>query len=127
MPRSQQRPNEEQVYRTLGELSFANPLYKAIAHRRSHGTHVLDLAAGADPNPATAPRTRPIIAIQMPEQAIANTSGTTLTPYKLLGFMYTLLRAEQLSAFLRANVPVVTSLSYGTYEGPHDGSSVLEA
>ena len=119
--------DEETVYRTIGELSFAGPGYKAIAHRRSHGTHVLDLAAGADPDPATAPRARPIIAVEMPEQAIADTSGTTLTPYKLLGFLYTLLRAQQLSAFLGGNVPVVISLSYGTYEGPHDGSGVLES
>lgn len=119
--------DEDQVYRTLGELSFADPDYKAIAHRRSHGTHVLDLAAGADPDPLTAPRTRPIIAVQMPEQAIADTSGTTLTPYKLLGFMYTLLRAQQLSTLLGGNVPVVVSLSYGTYEGPHDGSGFLES
>ena len=117
--------DEDEVYRTLGELSFANPDYKAIAHRRSHGTHVLDLAAGD--NPATAPLARPIIAVQMPEQAIADTSGTTLTPYKLLGFMYTLLRAQQLSAFLGGDVPVVVSLSYGTYEGPHDGSGFLES
>ena len=116
---------EDTVYRTIGELSFANPDYKAIAHRRSHGTHVLDLAAGGDP--WTASFTRPIIAVQMPEQAIADTSGTTLVPYKLLGFLYALLRAQQLSAFLGANVPVVVSLSYGTYEGPHDGSGFLES
>ena len=117
--------DEDQVYRTIGELSFANSGYKAIAHRRSHGTHVLDLAAGADPS--TAPLTRPIIAVEMPEQAIAGTSGTTLTSYKLLGFMYTLLRAQQLAAFLGGNVPVVVSLSYGTYDGPHDGSGILES
>ncbi len=119
--------DEDHVYRTLGELSFATPGYKAIAHRRSHGTHVLDLAAGADPDPVTAPRTRPIIAVEMPQEAIANTSGTTLTPYKLLGFFYTLLRAEQMSTFLGGNVPVVVTLSYGGYEGPHDGSGVLES
>jgi len=118
-------PDEDQVYRTLGELSFANPGYKAIAHRRSHGTHVLDLAAGDDP--ATAPLARPIIAIEMPQQAIANTSGTTLTPYKLLGFLYTLLRAQQMSTALGGNVPVVISLSYGGYEGAHDGSGPLES
>jgi hypothetical protein len=117
--------DEDQIYRTLGELSFTNPDYKAIAHRRSHGTHVLDLAAGEDP--ATAPLTRPIIAIQMPEQAIADTSGTTLTPYKLIGFFYILLRAQQMSTALGGNVPVVVSLSYGTYEGPHDGSGFLES
>jgi hypothetical protein len=119
--------DEDHVYRTLGELTFADPAYKAIAHRRSHGTHVLDLAAGADPDPATAPRKRPIIAVQMPEQAIADTSGTTLTPYKLLGFLYTLLRAQQLATLLQGDVPVVVSLSYGTYDGPHDGSGVLES
>lgn len=117
-------PEEDTIYRTIGELSFADPDYKAIAHRRSHGTHVLDLAAGDDP--ATAPLARPIIAIQMPELAIADTSDTTLTPYKLLGFIYTLLRAQQLSALLAGNVPVVVSLSYGTYDGPHDGSGFLE-
>ena len=117
--------DEDQIYQTLGELSFANPGYKAIAHRRSHGTHVLDLAAGYDP--ATAPLARPIVAIEMPQQAIADMSGTTLTPYKLLGFLYTLMRAQQMSIALKGNVPVVVSLSYGGYDGPHDGSGALES
>src|SRR5262245_43953223 len=43
------RGDEDQVYRTRGDLDFASPNYKAVAHRRSHGTHVLDLAAGDDP------------------------------------------------------------------------------
>ena len=119
--------DEDPVYRTLGELSFANPAYKAIAHRRSHGTHVLDLAAGADPNPATAPRTRPIIAVEMPQQAIADTSGTTLTPYKLLGFMYILLRAQQLSDIPGRQRAGRRQPELRNYEGPHDGSGVLES
>ena len=41
--------------------------------------------------------------------------------------MYTLLRAQQISTSLGGNVPVVVNLSYGTYEGPHDGSGFLES
>ena len=56
------------VNRAIGGLAFNKDGSKAIAHRRSHGTHVLDLAAGYPP--AMAPPNRPIIAVQLPDRAI---------------------------------------------------------
>lgn len=47
--------DEASAYLSTENLNFSVDGYKAIAHRRAHGTHVLDLAAGS--NPADAPQT----------------------------------------------------------------------
>ena len=121
--------DESSVYRAIGDLDFSQDRHQAVAHRRSHGTHVLDLAAALDnPDPLGnpyPPDSRPIIAVQLPERAIADSSGTRLTPFMLLGIIYILLRAHTLPKQGQPQ-PIVVNLSYGMYAGPHDGSHVFE-
>ena len=112
------------VYRAIGGLDFKKDGYKSIAHRRSHGTHVLDLAAGY--SPTAAPANRPIIAVQLPDSAIEDTTGTALGPFKSMGLLYALLRSQTIAATFGGTVPVVVNLSYGGHAGPHDGRSLLE-
>lgn len=113
--------DEDEVYRITQHINQPDPAHKPVSWRIAHGTHVLDLAAGHDP--ATAPGTRPIIGVQLPVHATADTSGGDFGRYAIDGMYYILSRAEQIGA----QVPVVVNISYGFIAGPHDGSSLVEA
>lgn len=115
--------DEDLAYRTAGSLDFSVDGFKPLARRRSHGAHVLDLAAGYEPS--TANTNRPIIAVDMPEEAVGDPAGSTLGVHAAWGLAYIIARAEA----LRANneiLPVVVNLSYGPHDGPHDGTTLFE-
>ena len=82
--------DEDQVYRRLGNLSYAADGYKPLARRRSHGTAVLDLAAGADP--ADDVQNLPIIAVDMPDDAVGDPAGSTLRVNAYLGLVFIMKR-----------------------------------
>ncbi len=93
----------------------------------THGTHVLDLAAGW---PATdAPANRPILAVQLPERATAETWGGRLDFHILAGVIRLLHWADNWTD--RNGNPcraeLVINLSYGSYAGAKDGSGFLES
>jgi hypothetical protein len=115
--------DEDAVYRSIGGLDYAERGFKPLGRRRSHGTHVLDLAAGADPNEDITDR--PIIAVDMPDEAVGDPAGSTLTVHAFLGLLYILQRADSLR-MPNETLPVVVNLSYGPHEGPHDGNAILE-
>ena len=115
--------DEEMVYRAIGRMNFAIDGFKPLARRRSHGTHVLDLAAGEDPQFDGA--LRPIIAVDMPEDAVGDPAGSSLTIHAAWGLMYILARAEAMRG-AGEKLPVVVNISYGPHDGPHDGSSLFE-
>jgi len=111
---------EDWVYQNFGGLTFGVDGYKPLARRRTHGTHVLDLAAGGINSGQ-----HPIIAVDMPEDAVGDPAGSTLSVQAAWGLVYILDRA----ALLRRpdeTLPVVANLSYGPHEGPHDGTALLE-
>lgn len=108
--------DEDELYQFAGHANFNQTGHKPIAWRTAHGTHVMDLAYGYEP--AVAPHTRPIIGVQLPVAATADTSGGTLTPYVLDAIDYILDEAGKR--------PVVINLSYGITSGPHDGTSDIE-
>jgi hypothetical protein len=112
---------EDWVYQQFGGLTFGVDGYKPLARRKTHGTHVLDLAA-----PDINASQHPIIAIDMPEEAVGDPAGSTLSVQAAWGLVYILDRAALL---LQPNetLPVVANLSYGPHQGPHDGTSLLEA
>jgi hypothetical protein len=111
---------EDWVYQQSGGLTFGVDGYKPLARRKTHGTHVLDLAAG-DINTSQ----HPIIAVDMPEDAVGDPAGSTLSVQAAWGLVYILDRAEKLRQ-PNETLPVVANLSYGPHEGPHDGTSELE-
>jgi hypothetical protein len=95
----------------------------------AHGTHVLDLAAGA-PDPlasvgfgvaddAAAAEAR-IIFVQLPKATVLDTSGASMSLFVIDALRYILHRVDP------AHSQLVVNLSYGTMAGPHDGTSILE-
>jgi subtilisin family serine protease len=103
--------DEDRVYRFLSH---------EIADLASHGTHVMDIAAGNGRAPMSTEGTAPnadIIFVQLPAASIAS-GGVTLHAAIFEGIDYIFQRA--------GNRPVVINVSYGGYAGPHDGTSIVE-
>ncbi len=91
----------------------------------SHGAHVMDLAAGW-PNPMKLNDTQrdaaadaDIIFVQLPRRTIADSSGGAMAVYVLDALQYIVERTHP-------DADVVVNLSFGTFAGPHDGTSFLE-
>ncbi|MFT3954116.1 MAG: S8 family serine peptidase [Piscinibacter sp.] len=108
------RFDEQEAYRSLD--------YREVRHRVTHGSHVMDLACGADPGDPPAP---PIVAVQLPVTAIADTSCASTTVYMLDAIRFVLAAADAV-ALPGRTCPVVVNLSIGNIAGPHDGSSIFE-
>jgi hypothetical protein len=119
--------DEDAVYRRANLVNFTQPWHKAAALRLAHGTHVLDLGAGHDPN--NDPKRKcidcPIIAVQLPVAATAKQSGAGLESYVQDAIAYIQSRALLLAGNGPA-LPVVINFSYATVAGPHDGTWLLE-
>jgi hypothetical protein len=112
--------SEEEVYRQIGGLDFAVDGFKPLARRRSHGTHVASLAARVK-----LPAQHPLLIVDMPEHAVGDPAGSTLSVHAAWGLIYLVDRVEKLRQ-AGENLPLVVNLSYGPHEGPHDGSADLE-
>ena len=105
------RVDEDAVYRGAD--------YDSVSTVLAHGTHVLDLAAGAPPesDPALSPK---IIFVQLPSYAVDDTSGGSMVPHVMDALAYIRNRVDH-------RAPIVVNLSYGSMAGPHDGSTILES
>ena len=105
---------------------------RGLAGRASHGAHVLDLAAGADPDDpalATYRRRVKVIAVNIPSAAIFGAEGTYLDDFALLALQRIVTLSDEMfrrsaprwSAPQRAaagrGFPVVINLSFGKQAG----------
>jgi hypothetical protein len=115
--------DEAEVYRTLDIENYASAVHKPLSRRLAHGTHVMDVAAGYDPGQA--PPARPIVTVQLPGRVVRDTGGASLTFWALWGIHFILARSLAMGAN-PGDVPVVVNLSYGIFDGPHDGTSPFE-
>lgn len=97
----------------------------ALTNRRvAHGTHVLDLAAGADPWAADPMSGVPILAVQLPPASVRETAGRRMETYLVQGLRWIL--AEALRLAQGTDVPpVVVNLSLGSLAGPGDRHAFL--
>ncbi|MCC8963383.1 hypothetical protein H8A95_13975 [Bradyrhizobium sp. Pear76] len=113
--------SEDQIYRKVGVTNFGikgKYAYNPLAERTTHGTHLLDLAAGGLVE-------RPILAVQLPSVATIDTSGLTMGSYVLQAVRMIMIWADHLKED-KPPVPLVINFSYGLLAGPKDGSQYLE-
>ena len=115
--------DERASYATLNAMLFSKGTRRETEFGTTHGTHVLDLAGGADPDDAgDAARDWPLLGVQLPPEAIDDTSGTRVESYLVMGLRWILRTARQVDA----TAPVIVNLSLGILAGPKDGSRFAE-
>lgn len=115
--------DERAAYAATNDALFSPGTRAETAYATTHGTHVLDLAAGADPGDAEDPaRGWPLLGVQLPAEAIDDTSGTWFESYLVLGLRWILRQARQVDA----TAPVIVNISLGVLAGPKDGSRFVE-
>jgi len=132
--------NEEQVYRTLGLINHTSELRQSLRAAVTHGTHMLDVAAGYDwQTEGEKAKRRPIIAVQLPTQVAENRSDTWLPQSFKRALDWILVKADELSDQLSAELslprssdgkprrlPLIVNGSFASMAGPQDGCSVVE-
>ncbi len=116
--------NEAALYRALGLTDSRRIMPNSLDNKAAHGTHVLDLVAGANYEEQAAEQLDEdrIITVQIPSAVTWDTSGMGLDMFVLSGVHYILERADHIAP----NLPVVINFSYGLFGGPHDGTALLE-
>lgn len=93
-------------------------------HHATHGTHILDLAAGFEPGDNEA--TRRIIAVQLPRLVTADTSGKSLEFCVGAGLSFIFEAVIAMSLEVGHPIPLAINFSYGLGAGPHDGTGRVE-
>lgn len=115
--------DEAAIYAETNARLIRHNARRSTEHGTSHGTHMLDLAAGADPDNTQGPaRDWPLLAVQLPPQAIEDTSGARFESYMVQALRWCLRRAEEIDP----TAPVIVNLSMGMLAGPKDGTRFAE-
>ncbi len=116
---------EQDQYRRINRRLLPVTERSSSNHRISHGAHVLEIAAGADPADSRDPmRGVALLAVQLPPAAVADTSGRRNEGRIVQAVRWIMLEA------LRANrghgrSPLVITLSLGSLAGPGGDSQFL--
>lgn len=116
--------DEDAVLRQIG-VDFTTPGHRALGFRTSHGTHVLDLAAGFAPDDDGG-AALPIIAVTLPPDVTRETSGALLALPFAMGLEYIADRARHVFFETGKVVPVYVNFSFGLTGGPRSGLHRLE-
>ena len=115
---------EADVYRQVNRALLPRTDGALTNARVAHGTHVLDLAAGAAPWARDPLAAVPLLAVQLPPAAIRETAGRRMEAYLVQGLRWIL--AETLRLSHHTDVPpVVINLSLGSLAGPGDETAFL--
>lgn len=118
--------DEVALYRAAGAIEFRSRRRGERPHlyHRTHGTQMLDIAAGYEP--AQAPDNHPIYAVQLPAELVARTNGFLHEPYvkSALNWIWWRVCQQYGPAGLKR---LVVNYSFGDYAGRHDGQDVLDA
>lgn len=117
---------EAEIYRGINRTLLPRNERQSTNHRISHGTHVLDLAAGAAPEgaPDAGMRALPILAVQLPPAALRDTSGRRLEGYVVQGLRWLMAQALRRAAGGPLS-PLIVNLSLGSLAGPGNDSAFL--
>ena len=115
---------EAHVYREINRR-LVSPIDRAPTDQRvAHGTHVLDLAAGAAPWAGDWMSRVPILAVQLPASSVRDTSGRRMEACLVQGLRWIL--AEVLRQSNHTNAPpVVINISLGSLAGSGDKTAFL--
>lgn len=114
---------EAAIYRKLNRQLLEPGAHSSTEFGVTHGTQILDLAAGADPESDDPVQDWPLLAVQLPPEAVDNTAGTQLEPCIIDAVRWVLRQARRIND----HSPVVINVSFATYAGPKDGSKPIEA
>jgi len=125
---------EERIYRDLGLIDPAIDLRQPLRAAVSHGTHVLDTAAGYDRRKTLKKELdkRPIIAVQVPTQAGEDRSDAWMPLTMKRALDWILVKADALSAEIsgekdnKRRLPLIVNCSFASFAGPQDGWSDVE-
>lgn len=111
---------EQDVYARLNAQVRGHHSRAASSLSRSHGTQVLDIAAGAEMTDPEADW--PLLAVQLPPETVDDTSGCWFESYILQGLRWILRQA----AVIDPQAPVIVNLSLGIGAGPKNGTRFAE-
>jgi hypothetical protein len=114
------RGSESDLYEAFARPASGQHPHRPLALRRSHGTFCLDVATGADPGQNV--RNRPIFAVQLPADVVADSSGAGVASYVLQGVRQIIDWADAYAS----GIPLIINFSYGLLAGPKDGTHPLE-
>lgn len=129
--------DEEVIYRAMGMIDPAVDRRQPLKFQTSHGTHVLDLFTGYDyrsdiEEVQRAVRRRPIIAVQVPSEAVIDRSDSQMAQSIRIALAWIEAKAREI-AHRRAGadgkprpLPIVVNFSFGMFAGPTDGQSEIE-
>ncbi|MBY5934725.1 S8 family serine peptidase [Tateyamaria omphalii] len=115
--------DEDLFYALSGQVDYGQGVFSTVAMRRSHGTHVMALAAGRSMDEQA--DTHPIICAALPSRIVNDTTGLEMVPVLYLAFHILVKQARRFRTQSGAPVPVVFNFSYGNTGGPHDGTGIF--
>jgi hypothetical protein len=112
--------SEEALYRQVNNGVYGPVSRKSTSHHAAHGTHVLDLATGAESGEDMADV--PILGVQLAPTSIGDTSGRRLDPDIALALRWIVNKALRMPQ----RAPLIINISLGALAGPQDGTGFLE-
>ena len=117
--------DEQDQYRRINRSLLPITDRSSTNHRISHGAHVMEVAAGADPVEGIDPmRDLAVLAVQLPPAAIADTSGRRNEGRIVQAVRWCVMQVLQ-AHHGTARSPLVITLSLGSLAGPGDDSQFL--
>ena len=113
-----QHKTEFEIYQENNNLLFGRNTHRSTEQNFSHGTAILDMAAGADP--ADGDVAQDILAVQLPPETLEDTSGTHLPAFLIMAVEWLLDEARTRGR------PIIINVSLGFPAGTKTGGSLLE-
>ncbi|MEM6565779.1 MAG: S8 family serine peptidase [Pseudomonadota bacterium] len=120
-------------YAAIGTTDWGRRKHTPVAHRQSHGTHVMGLCAGYPSNDQVLcglPGKRPIIAVNLRAVDVRDPSGNLFVFWLEQALVYIIDRYKRFvigdGPDKGKHPPLVINFSFGNFAGPHDGTSLIE-
>ncbi len=117
--------DEPAAYQHLNDELLPVGAQRSTGQVFSHGSHVLDLAAGAAPETPDyqVVKNWPLLAVQLPPGSVADTSGNRFEAHMVMAVRWILAQVQMRFSPLPQ---VVINLSFGMMAGPKNGTKFVE-